>query len=1100
MNVSKVLIANRGEIAIRIASAAAELDMISVAVFAEDDAAALHVKKADEAVALKGKGVSAYLDIKQLISIARAYDCDAIHPGYGFLSESADLAIACEHAGIVFVGPDANTLDAFGDKSKARDLALHNNIPLPQGSKSTVNLTQATDFYKALCTNNDQAAIMIKAIAGGGGRGMRAVNTLEDIESAFERCQSEAKAAFANDAVYVEQLIQHARHIEIQIIGDGQGNIIHVGERECSLQRSQQKLIEITPSPSLNHVTRALICDAAVKLAQATDYKGLGTFEFLLDTQNQFYFMEANPRVQVEHTITEMVSGIDLVQTQLLIAAGSSLIDLGLTQESIPAPKGHAIQLRINTEKLKADGSVHPCSGTLLHFEMPSGPGVRVDTCGHVGFTTSPYYDSLLAKVILYSPSLNFEKAIGKAQRVLRECNIQGIETNIPFLQKLLNQKSVQKNQVSTTYIDDNLTSLLNSDWDDKPLYLHTVIDKKLASAETSTADIPDNCTAIQAPMQAVVVELNVAVNDTVVAGQQVAVLEAMKMEHIITATANGIIQSVHILKGDGVSQGRPLVVIEVSENQEQGVSELAQFNLDLIRTDLETFLLRKSKTLDDARPEAVAKRHARGGRMARENITDLVDKGSFLEYGSLAVAAQRKRRSLETLIEISPADGLIAGTASINGDVFDETKSRCMVMSYDYTVFAGTQGVMNHKKTDRMLRLANQQKIPLVFFTEGGGGRPGDTDYPVVAGLDLDTWTSMATLSGLVPTVGIVSGRCFAGNAALLGCCDVIIATQNSSVGMAGPAMIEGGGLGVFTPEQVGPSDVQSNNGVIDVLVADEAEAVAAAKKYLSYFQGATAEWTAGDQRNLRHCIPENRLRSYDIHSVIRHLADTDSVLELRAQFGLGIVTAFIRIEGRPFGLIANNSKHLGGAIDTPASDKAARFIKLCDAFDIPLISLCDTPGFMVGPEAEKSAQVRHFSRLFVVAANMTVPMFSIVLRKGYGLGAMAMTGGGFHAGVFTMAWPTGEFGAMGLEGAVRLGFKKELAAIEDPEKQAAFYNKLVEKAYELGKASNMASSLEIDEVIDPALTRQCIMQGIKSAAPAEKRNGKKLRYIDTW
>lgn len=1098
MSLSKVLIANRGEIAIRITSAIAELDMVSVAVFAEDDAGALHVRKADESYALQGKGVAAYLDIPQIIEAAKQHGCDAIHPGYGFLSESRELAQACLDAGIVFVGPTPETLDALGDKAKARDLAIKHDIPLPQGSKNQVTLAEANAFYASLGSN---AAIMIKAIAGGGGRGMRPVTQADQLDDAFARCQSEALASFGNDAVYVEQLIQAPRHIEIQIIGDGQGNVVHLGERECSLQRRQQKVIEIAPSPSLKQTTRDAICAAAVKLASALNYRGLGTFEFLLDAQDNFFFMEANPRVQVEHTITEAITGVDLVQSQLKVAGGESLTELNLIQNTVPTPKGFAIQLRINTEQQKVDGTVIPTSGKLTHFEMPSGPGVRVDSCGFSGFVTSPYYDSLLAKLIVYSTGNDYSKAVRKAQRTLRECHISGVETNISFLQSLLNQPCVQENQVSTQYIDQNLETLLNTDDYHHPLYIEAQGDHpSQGQSNQSVNDLAEGESPVIAPMQSVVVEMTAAQGGMVLKGQQIAVLEAMKMEHIITAPVSGKVTQVFAQTGTAAFEGDVLAVIEVSDELGQSTTEEAQFDIEYIRPDLEELLDRKFKTKDEARPKAVEKRHARGGRMARENIDDLLDDGSFLEYGSLALAAQRRRRSQEELIELSPADGLVAGTGSINGQYFSEENSRCMVMSYDYTVFAGTQGVMNHKKTDRMLRLANAQKLPVVFFTEGGGGRPGDTDYPVVAGLDLDTWSSMATLSGLVPLVGIVNGRCFAGNAALLGCTDVIIATENSNVGMAGPAMIEGGGLGVYAPEEVGDSQVHSTNGVIDILVKDETEAVAMAKKYISYFQGSIEGWEQHDPKLLRHCIPENRLRSYDIRQVIEYTADVDSVLELRKEFGHGIITAFIRIEGRPFGVIANNSKHLGGAIDSPAADKAARFIKLCDAFDIPLISLCDTPGFMVGPEAEKNAQVRHFSRMFVTAANMTIPQFTIVLRKGYGLGAMAMAGGGFHAGVFTMSWPTGEFGAMGLEGAVRLGFKKELAAIEDPAEQKALFDKLVNKSYELGKATSMAATLELDEVIDPADTRQCILRGLKSSAPAEPRNGKKLRFVDTW
>jgi acetyl-CoA carboxylase carboxyltransferase component len=422
------------------------------------------------------------------------------------------------------------------------------------------------------------------------------------------------------------------------------------------------------------------------------------------------------------------------------------------------------------------------------------------------------------------------------------------------------------------------------------------------------------------------------------------------------------------------------------------------------------------------------------------------------------------------------------------------------MVMAYDYTVLAGTQGSLNHKKTDRLLRLAEQWRLPLVLFAEGGGGRPGDTDSLPGAHLDVPTFFNFAKLSGLVPLVGIVSGRCFAGNASLLGCCDVIIATENSSIGMAGPAMIEGGGLGVFKPDEVGPIDVQTANGVVDVAVAGEDEAVQAAKKYLSYFQGPLATWGAGDQRLLRQCVPENRLRVYDVRKVIHTLADIGSVLELRPKFGIGMITAFLRIEGRPLGLIANNPIHLAGAIDPEGADKAARHMQLCDAFGIPILSLCDTPGFMVGPDIEKKAQVRHTSRMFVTGASLTVPYLTVVLRKGYGLGAQAMAGGCFHAPFLHVSWPTGEFGGMGLEGATKLGFRKELEAIKDPKERQEFFEKMVAKYYETGKALNVASYLEFDDVIDPAATRDWIVRALKSLPAPLPSSGKRRPFIDAW
>jgi acetyl-CoA carboxylase carboxyltransferase component len=520
----------------------------------------------------------------------------------------------------------------------------------------------------------------------------------------------------------------------------------------------------------------------------------------------------------------------------------------------------------------------------------------------------------------------------------------------------------------------------------------------------------------------------------------------------------------------------------------------------DDVRPELGELQQRKAATLDDARPDAVAVRRAAGHRTARENVADLCDPGSFVEYGALTIAAQRGRRGLEELIAKTPADGLIGGLGRVNGDLFDDDRARCLVASYDYMVLAGTQGQMNHRKKDRLFELAERLRLPVVLFAEGGGGRPGDTDIPTVAGLDCMAFALFARLSGLVPLVGIASGYCFAGNAALLGCCDVIIATEDSRIGMGGPAMIEGGGLGTFSPDEVGPVSVHEKSGVADIVVRDEAEAVRVAKRYLSYFQGPIADWDCVEQTKLRDVVPEHRRTAYDTRRVIDILADIDSVLELRPKFGRPIVTALARIEGRAVGIIANDPRHLGGAIDSAGADKASRFMQLCDGHDLPILFLCDTPGFMVGPEAEKSAQVRHFARMFVTGASLTVPYFTIVLRKGYGLGAQAMAGGSFHAPLFTVAWPTGEFGGMNLEGAVRLGFRRELDAIENPDERQKTFEAMVAAAYEHGKALNMASQFEIDDVIDPAESRALIVNTLRSVPASGSRTGKKRPSIDAW
>ncbi|MDP9931532.1 carboxyl transferase domain-containing protein [Variovorax paradoxus] len=1098
---SKILIANRGEIAVRLVRALRDLGIASVAVHARDDASALHVQLADTAVALDATGPSAYLHIAALIGIASAQGCDAVHPGYGFLSERADFAQACVEAGLVFIGPTAEQLALFGDKARARALATRCDVPVMPGSAGAVTLAEAQAFFAE--QHAQGAGVMIKAIGGGGGRGMRAVLHAGELPEAHARCMSEAKAAFGVESVYVERLMRNARHIEVQVLGDGQA-VASLGERECTLQRRFQKLVEIAPSPSLPDALRAQVTQAALRMAKAVGYRGLGTFEFLVDAESPtlpFVFIEANPRLQVEHTVTEAVTGLDLVQLQIAVAAGKTLGALGVDVDRTAPQRGFAVQWRINAETLDADGDARPSGGALARFDLPTGPGVRIDTHGYAGLAPSPHYDTLLAKLIVHSPSTNFADALRRSLRALDECHIDGIATNLALLRAIAARPEFASQAVHTRFVEAHLGDLLASAAAleiKRPKKIAPVFD---ASAQALSALEETDGLTVKAPMPARLVQFEVSVGDVLPAGAQLGVLEAMKMEHLLQAPTAGRVVALLAEPGDYLVEGQSLVRLEPVDAQAVEAEARAEHNLDTVRPDLQKVIDRHAFTLDANRGAAVAKRHAQGGRTARENIADLCDtasdSGNFIEYGALAVAAQTRRRTLEDLIANTPADGMVTGLGSINAKQFGPEVSRCAVLAYDYTVLAGTQGMRNHHKTDRLLAVAHQLKLPVVLFAEGGGGRPGDTDMPIVAGLNNHTFSQFAALSGKVPVVGIVHGRCFAGNAALLGCADVIIATKGSNIGMSGPAMIEGGGLGTFAPEQIGPSSVQSRNGVIDILVEDEAAAVAAAKQYLSYFQGPVADWHCADPRMLRHVVPENRLRVYDVRAAMRGVADTGSLLELRAGFGAGIVTALARIEGKPVGLMANNPHHLGGAIDVDAADKSARFMQLCNAHGLPIVSLCDTPGFMVGPEIEAQAQVRHVCRMFMVASHLRVPFFAVVLRKGYGLGAQAMTAGGFDAPVFTVAWPTGEFGAMGLEGAVRLGYRKELAGVPEGAERDALFKKLVAQQYANGEAIHMAQTLEIDAVIDPADTRTWLVRGLASATrPMEAP----LPYVDTW
>ena len=1126
MGFNGVLIANRGEISIRIARAVQDLGIRAVAIYSQDDATSLHTKIADEAIELEGLGAAAYLNISGVIEAAKRSGCDAIHPGYGFLSEQADFAQACAAAGIKFIGPTPEHLSLFGDKARAREAAIESEVPVLEGIDRGITLEEALDFFD----QHTDSGIIIKALAGGGGRGTRAVTDKSELEAAFTRCQSEARAAFGIEDVYVEVFMPEARHVEVQIIGDETGAVSNLGERECSAQRRNQKVVEIAPAPSLDDDLRARIIDAAMRFASRQGYQSLGTFEFLVNKTDQgpeYVFIEANARLQVEHTVTEEVTGIDLVQSQILVAMGEGLEALGLSQPI--EPRGFAIQARVNMETLSADGSVLPASGTLSAYEPPSGPGVRTDGFGYVGYQTSTAFDSLLAKVIVSSRAPSFKAVCDKTVRALSEFRIEGLNANTDFLQNIILHADFEHGAIHTRWVDEHMAELASESVtraryvssagltqsgdgfagarvdtsDPLALFAHDAEVKAKqveTKADAPSAVGPDGSIGVSSPIQGTIVTIDVEVGQEVRAGQQLAVVEAMKMEHVIAAAHDGVVRQVTMAAGDVVREGFPIVFVEEAEVSGGELAQEEALDLDHIRDDLQENIDRHAFTLDENRSDAVAKRHARGGRMPRENIAELMDEGSFKEYWPLIVARQHKRHDIDTLRKQTPGDGVVAGTGTINANLFGDEDARAMVVHYDYTVLAGTQGARNPYKQDRMFELALRFRIPIVLFGEGGGGRPGDDSTGPAVAFDTHTFTTFSKLSGAVPMVGVNHGRCFAGNTALLACCDVIIATKDSTIAMGGPAMIEGGGLGIYTPEEVGPMSFQVPNGVVDILVEDEAEAVQVAKQYLSYFQGSVDTWEAPDQRKLRHVVPENRLRLYDMREIINTIADVDSVLEIRKEFGIGVITCFIRVEGKPMGVIANNPHHLAGAIDSDGADKGTRFIQLCDAFDIPVLSLMDCPGMMVGPDVEQTALVRHCVRMFNAGANLTTPLFGVIVRKAYGLGVQAMCGASALVGFFTVAWPTAEFAGMNIEGSVKLGYRKELMAIDDPEERAEEFNKRVDRAYESAKAVNAAAGGGLDDVIDPAETRSWIAESLKRVPPVVPRTEKKYPYIDTW
>ncbi|ORY41084.1 carbamoyl-phosphate synthase L chain ATP-binding protein [Rhizoclosmatium globosum] len=1072
----KVLIANRGEVAARISSACTSLG--------------IEHKVMDE----EG-GPSSFVDIESIATLASTFGHSHVHAGIGFLSESAALAAELRRRGIAFVGPSGDVLALVGDKAKAKDLARECGLPVAADSGPCVSIGDALSFYAKL-----NKSVMVKALSGGGGRGIRVVHSKSDLPEAFVTCQREALTSFGNGAVFLEEYIAHAKHIEIQIVGDQFGNVAHLGDRECSLQRKNQKLIEVAPSPSLSPTLRSRLIESALILARKCNYQNLGTVEFLVPISpqshtNDFYFLEVNPRLQVEHTVTEEIYGIDLLFPAC--AFRSDCICGGLVCHT---KKAFAIQCRVNAETYSkgADGSlfVSPSTGAIMHFSPPLGRNVRVDTLACVGMNVSAQYDSLLAKVIVSVESFGnhhsnlFSTCVETARRALVQFQLIGVDTNIDLLYALLGVRDVAKglSDVDTGFVErwleDAGYTIPAAPGRSKQALIHR-LNTEEKSFKDREKDIRENgWTPIHIPLTGTIEQLAIKDGDSVAKGQEIAIILPMKMEHVVRSPCSGIIQAVYVTPKETVSINTVIASILPSLDS-QSSSLLSTQNTQEIqatnRTDLEESNLRHSFTLDASREKVISKLHSKNLLSAREKIALLCGNNTFFEYNALAIAAQRTRRSIKDLIANTPADGFITGISQLN-----VSNIPFAAFAYDVTVLAGTQGFWNHKKLDRLLDVAIQRKLPLIAFCDGGGGRPGDVDALTVAhaGLDLESWSQMGALRRRSPCVGVVSGNCFAGNAALLGCCDLIIATKDSSIGMGGPAMVEGGGLGVYKANEIGPALQQSRNGTIDVLADTETEAAQWAKLFVELCspQPEPVKWECDhNQELLRSAIPLNSRRVYDIRAtVIGILIDTTTPLfELQRDYAPGIITALVRIEGIPIAIIANNASHNGGAIDHPGALKMSRFVSLCDRRRIPIITLCDTPGFMVGPEAEKSGQVKAFGDLFVAGESISVPVITIVLRKAVGLGAMAMALGSLHRPQCTVSWPTGEFAGMGVEGAVRLGFKKELK--EAGKDAGKLFERMVEEARVGGRAVNAGAFCEFDAVIDPKDTRKWIVQGVR-------------------
>jgi len=1104
-----VYVANRGLVATRVTRACRELDVGVVGSYEASDAQALWVRALDSAVPLPGKGASAYTDIQEHVKAALKHNAKYVHPGIGFLSESAEFAAAVAGAGLVFIGPSPRALALFGDKQKTCELAARIGIPV-------LSLGQVHGHGALSPEQRSALPLIFKSVSGGGGLGLRVVTSEADAQQAYARCVSESGGSFGQVAVVIaERFLADARHIEVQVVGDGAA-FMAFGTRDCSVQRRFQKLVEIAPAPHVPATTLDALTASAVALVKAAAYVGVATVEFLVPRTrpHEFFLLEVNPRLQVEHTVTEQVYGVDLVHLQLKLARGLRLGE-AWPHAAPPRPNGVAVQLRVNGETMLATPSgpmVVASSGVVAALDLPRGPGVRVESHAHAGYSPPPHFDSLLALVIVQGD--DWAAAVRRVRAALAQTRVLGLDTNLALLRAVCAHAAFVRGDVATRFVDEHLDALTLAATASgvADAFPPPAPSSPLLSLSSTEGEASEEAGAVKAPMACVVVSLAVGEGALVRPGQELCVVSALKMEHAVHAPVGGSamlrVATLCCQPGDALARGQTVLrlveegALAHCEPDAANMGNAAASDLEPLRKLVEA---RRLALDDTSRPKKTTRPPGRlTARAIFSRVFDSLEPPQYFEMGALAVAYGMPGADVRL---DTAGDAFLCARGSVNG-------MRAMVCAYDYTVLAGTQGLVGHRKMDRAFEQALAMRLPVLLFAEGGGGRA--SDFGLGSGLDCHAFTLFAKLRLQVPLVSVVSGYCFAGNATLVGGSDVVVATREASIGMGGPAMIEGGGLGVVAPENVGPAPMHwRGNGCVDVLVDTDEDAVTMGKKLLGLFQLATARLTGrceapANQERLRSTVPANRLRSFDVRGVIDVLFDAKSVVELKKHWGPSIATCLATLGGVPVGVIANDNRFSSGAIDADAAEKAARFVDMCSAFGLALVSLVDTPGFLVGVEAEKRGLVRRAGDMFAALARSRVPMAAVVLRKSYGLGAMAMTGGSMKEPALCVAWPTSEFGGMQFEGAVRLGFREVVANDED------MFKTLVAKAYENGSAMRIAQVFEVDDgtslpaqcvssanvrramrlfyfkVIDPASTRNVLLgfvQGVAAVPPRESR-----------
>ncbi len=1070
---SKLLIANRGEIAIRIARAADALGIPTVAVFASDDAESLHVRRAGSARPLGGEGAAAYLDLARMVAVARETGCTAVHPGYGFLSENAVFARACARNGLTFVGPSPEVLELFGDKTAARIFARERGVPVIPGTDKATSLAEVQAFAA------EHGAVMIKALAGGGGRGMREVVDPAGIADAFAVCAREAEQSFGNGDLFVEKRVRHARHIEVQVVGDGSGRVVDLGERDCTVQLHHQKLLEMAPSPALTAARRRELLEAARKLAAHVKYAGLGTFEFLV-TDPEFWFIEANPRLQVEHTVTEEVTGVDLVRAQIRIALGASLAEVGL--EEPPPVRGFALQARVNLQTIAADGSVRPAAGTLTTFAPPSGPGVRVDTYGYRGYRTSLRYDSLLAKIIV--KDADFRATCAATDRALAELEIEGVATNVGLLLAILRHPAFADDaRVDTSFVDEHAKELAPA------------AAPKAAGASPATGDaaLPPGGFALVAPMQAMVARVLVREGDAVNAGAALVQLEAMKMEHVLRANRAGVVSRVLARAGEMVDEDTALLHLAPGDGR---ASDPAAGT----RPDLATATSGASRGGDDWSPELrqverrlamaetlggadkIARQHESGRLTVRERIKELVDPGSFGEIGRLAGFGEYGPDG--ELVHVTPTN-FVAGTARID-------QRRVMIGADDFTGRGGSGDAAIWEKQIHSEKLAGELRLPVVRLLDGasGGGSvkmvvtSGFTYVPINPGWDavVDNLSVVPVVSAcLGPTVGLGAARLVMSHFA-------IMVEGIGQVFTAGPPVVRAASGEDLTKEELGGAAVHRKNGVVERFVASEAEAFTLIRRFLSYLPSSVYSLPPirttddpADRRDERllSAIPRSSRETYALDPILDGIFDRGSILRY-AEYGGGTVTAFARLGGYPVGVLAPDPQR-GSTMSAEGAMAVTRFVDLCETFHLPFVSLTDMGGVSIGLHAEKRGTLRYGARAIAAVYQARVPQAEIILRRVYGVGGAGMINR--HRPTRSWAWPSGDWGSLPKKGGVEAAFRAQLAKLTDPAEHDAEVERLGKLLADLSSPFRTAEHFGVQDIIDPRDSRALLCEWVRDA-----------------